>query len=56
MLVDVAALVWRGRGAAGGVVVVAELLVAQGWRAALVSGGVDVTAAEALLGNFDEIG
>lgn len=56
VLVDVAALVWRGRGAAGGVVVVAELLVAQSGRAALVSGGVNVTAAEALLGDFDEIG
>jgi len=38
------------------VVVVAELLVAQGGRAALVSVGVNVAAAETLLRDFDEIG
>jgi hypothetical protein len=43
-------------GAAGGVVEVAEFLVAEGGRAALVSGGVDVAAAEALLSDGDKIG
>src|SRR5580704_2704026 len=37
---------------AGGVVEVAERLVAEGGRAALVAGGVDVAAAVALLSHF----
>jgi len=43
-------------GAAGGVVVVAERLAAQGWRAAAVAGGEDVAAAIALDGGFGEFG
>jgi hypothetical protein len=56
VLVDVAELAGGRFGAAGGVVVVAEMLVAEGRRAALVSGGVDVAAAVALLGDGDEFG
>jgi len=54
--VEVAGLAGGRLGAAGGVVEVAEVLVAEGGRAALVSGGVDVTAADAFLGDGDEIG
>ena len=43
-------------GAAGGVVVVAELLAAQGGRAALEAGEVDVAASDAALGYGDEFG
>ena len=35
---------------------VTEVLVAQGGRTALVSGGVEMAAAVALLGDFDEFG
>jgi hypothetical protein len=51
--VEVAEFAGRGFGAAGGVVVVAELLVAEGGRAALVSFGVDVAALVAFLGDGD---
>jgi hypothetical protein len=46
---------WR-LGAPGGVVEVAEFLVAEGGRAALLSGGVDVAALIAFLGDGGEIG
>jgi hypothetical protein len=52
--VEVAELGAGGGGATGGVVVVAEMLVAEGGRAALMSGGVDVAAAEAGLGDGGE--
>lgn len=45
-----------GFGAAGGVVVIAEVFVAEGGRSALVSGGVDVAAAVAGLGDGGEFG
>ena len=51
--IDIAELANRGSGAAGGVVVVAELLVAERGGATLASGGVDVATAEALLGDLD---
>jgi hypothetical protein len=54
--VEVAELAGAGLGAAGGVVEVTEVLVAQGGRTALVSGGVEMAAAVALLGDFDEFG
>jgi hypothetical protein len=43
-------------GAAGGVVEVAELLAAEGGRAALIAGGVDVAALGAGLGDGDGFG
>jgi len=54
--VNVAEFSGSGRGPTGGVVVVAELLVAQGGRTALVSGGVNVAAAVAFLGDGNEFG
>ena len=54
--VEVAEFACGGFGAAGGVVEVAEVLVAEGGRATLVSGGVNVAAAVALLGDFGEFG
>ncbi len=54
--VEVAEFAGGRLGAAGGVVEVAELLAAESGRAALMSGGVDVAAAEAFLGDGDEIG
>jgi hypothetical protein len=43
-------------GAAGGVMEVAELLAAQGWRAALIASGVDVAALGAGLGDGGAFG
>jgi hypothetical protein len=54
--VEVAEFSGVGLGAAGGVVVVAELLAAQGGRAALEAGEVDVAASDAALGYGDEFG
>lgn len=54
--VEVAELADGRFGAAGGVVEVAELLVAQGGRPALVSGGVDVAALGAGLGYGGSVG
>ena len=54
--VEVAELSGRGLGAAGGVVVVTEVLVAQGGGAALVAGGVDVAAAVSGVRDGDAIG
>jgi hypothetical protein len=53
--VEIAHFSGTGFGASGGVVVIAEELVAESWRAALASRGVDVTAADACLGDgFDD--
>jgi hypothetical protein len=55
-LVGVAGFAGDDFGAASGVVVVAEALVAEGGRAALGSGGVEVAATVAGLGDGDELG
>ena len=56
VVVEVAVGVAVGVGAVGGVVVEAEGSFAEGWRAALVSGGMDVAAAGTGLGYGDEVG
>jgi hypothetical protein len=54
-VVGVDSVVARG-GAAGGVVVVAEVLAAQGWRAAAAARSVDVAAEITLDGDLGEFG